>query len=470
MEIMPFLKILLVEDSPADSRLLWEMLRESAIKDRFVLEPAVTLKDAINQLSSKRFDLVLLDLMLPDSAGLDTFRVMHRAFPGVPVVLLTGLSDENLAARAVREGAQDYLVKGQVDPAVLVRSMRYAVERHVAERSFKPAHKPAEEGMSLCPDMVGSSNALKEVRSLIETVARTSNTSVLIMGETGTGKELVANSIHFLSSRRYGPFIKINCSAIPDTLMEAEMFGYEKGAFTDARQSKKGLFELADGGTIFLDEIGDMDIRLQPKLLQILENRTLRKLGGVGDIKIDVRVIAATNVELSEMVREKRFREDLYYRLNVMAISLPALRERREDIAPLAEHFMSENIQLEGQGGAVKKLTPESAAMLAGYNWPGNIRELKNVIERAMIMAGSGDIRPEHLQLSGAPEPAPALDAPVPGYSMDMSLEQLEKAHIKNVLDKTGGNITHASKVLGISRYTLREKLKKYGLRETENT
>ena len=198
------------------------------------------------------------------------------------------------------------------------------------------------------------------MRSLVETVARTSNTSVLIMGETGTGKELVANSIHYLSSRRYGPFIKLNCSAIPDTLMESELFGYEKGAFTDARQSKKGLFELADGGTIFLDEIGDMDLRLQPKLLQILENRTLRKLGGVADMKIDVRVIAATNVDLSEMVRAKRFREDLYYRLNVMAINLPPLRERREDIVALAEHFINENKDFEGEEGQVKKLCKES--------------------------------------------------------------------------------------------------------------
>jgi DNA-binding NtrC family response regulator len=470
MEIMPFLKILLVEDSPADSRLLWEMLRDSGIKGRFTLEPAVTMKEAIKQLSTKKFDLVLLDLMLPDSAGLDTFRAAHKACPDVPVVLLTGLSDENLAARAVREGAQDYLVKGQVDPATLVRSMRYAIERHVAERSFRPSPKPSEEGKKLCPDMVGSSAELKEVRSLIETVARTSNTSVLIMGETGTGKELVANSIHFLSSRRYGPFIKLNCSAIPDTLMEAEMFGYEKGAFTDAKQSKKGLFELADGGTIFLDEIGDMDIRLQPKLLQILENRTLRKLGGVSDVKIDVRVIAATNVELAEMVREKRFREDLYYRLNVMVIGLPPLRERKEDIVLLAEHFMNENAPVEGQEGQIRKLTPETAAVLSAYNWPGNIRELKNVIERAMILAGPEEIRPEHLHITGVQQPEPAAQPGAPQYSMDMSLEELEKAHIRNVLEKTGGNITHASKVLGISRYTLREKLKKYGLREAENS
>jgi two-component system response regulator AtoC len=464
MEIMPFLKILLVEDSPADSRLLWEMLRESGIKGRFALDPAVTLKDAIGQLSSKKFDLVLLDLMLPDSAGLDTFRAVHKACPDVPVVLLTGLSDENLAARAVREGAQDYLVKGQVEAAALVRSMRYAVERQVAERSFRPATKP----VALYPDMIGSSPALKEVRSLIETVARTSNTSVLIMGETGTGKELVANAIHYLSSRRYGPFIKLNCSAIPDTLMEAELFGYEKGAFTDARQPKKGLFELADTGTMFLDEIGDMDLRLQPKLLQVLENRTLRKLGGVADVKVDVRVIAATNVELSEMVREKRFREDLYYRLNVMVILLPPLRERREDIVTLAEHFMNENKDFEGQDGQVRKLARESADVLTSYKWPGNIRELKNIIERAMILAGPDEIRPEHLQITGASE-SQAREAQAPGYSTDMSLEDIEKSHIKNVLEKTNGNITHASKVLGISRYTLREKLKKYGLREPED-
>jgi len=469
MEIMPFLKILLVEDSPADSRLLWEMLRDSGIKDRFSLDPAVTLKEALGQLSSKKFDLVLLDLMLPDSAGLDTFRAVRKAYPDVPVVLLTGLSDETFAARAVREGAQDYLVKGQVDAAQLVRSMRYAIERHVAERSFKPQPPSSKDEVKLRPEMIGTSPALDEVRGLVETVARTSNTSVLVMGETGTGKELVANAIHYLSSRRYGPFIKLNCSAIPDTLMEAELFGYEKGAFTDARQSKKGLFELADGGTIFLDEIGDMDMRLQPKLLQVLENRTLRKLGGVEDLKIDVRVIAATNVELEEMVRAKRFREDLYYRLNVMVINLPPLRERKEDVVALAEHFMKENADLDGTPGQARELGAQSRAALTGYGWPGNIRELKNIIERAMILAGGGEIMPEHLQIPvGEEARAPEKEALSPGYAPDMSLEEIEKAHIRNVLEKTGGNITHASKVLGISRYTLREKLKKYGLRDSD--
>lgn len=456
------MRILLVEDSPADARLLREALREAGLGEQFSVQAAVTMAEALERLGSASFDLVLLDLMLPDSSGLESFRAVHKARPEVPVVLLTGLHDENLAARAVREGAQDYLVKGQVEPAALVRSMRYAVERQLSERDARAARRPRREGRRLFPEMVGASHALSEVRSFVDTVARTSSTSVLIMGETGTGKELVANAIHYLSSRRDGPFIKLNCSAIPDTLMEAEMFGYEKGAFTDAKQTKKGLFELADGGTIFLDEIGDMDIRLQPKLLSILENRRLRRLGGVEDIKVDVRVIAATNVDLSEMVRERRFREDLYYRLNVMVISLPALRERREDILPLAEHFMSENRDADGAGG---RLSARSVRMLEGYRWPGNIRELKNVIERAMILAGPDEIGPEHLQLaSPEPAPSPALDAP--GYSAEMSLEELEKAHMKNVLEKTGGNITHASRILGISRYTLREKMKKYGLRD----
>lgn len=460
------IKILLVEDNPPDARFLVEMLAESSIRGRFALKKAERFSEAVRALAGERFDVVLLDLMLPDSSGLDTFRTVHGKYPDVPIVLLTGLADENLAANAVREGAQDYLVKGQVDPNLLVRALRYAIERNRSDRETKGAARPKQkDGGPVYIDMIGKSHALAEVRTLISTVAKTSNTSVLIMGETGTGKELVANSIHYSSSRREGPFIKLNCSAIPDTLMEAEMFGYEKGAFTDAKQSKKGLFELADGGTIFLDEIGDMDIRLQPKLLQILENRTFRKLGGVKDIKIDVRVMAATNVNLVAMVKEKRFREDLFYRLNVMVISLPPLRERKEDILTLADHFIKENIQTHSK--AVKTLSPESRETLANYRWPGNIRELKNVIERAMILTASDEISPEDLQIEDDRTRKVQQDAPMPtpGYSNEMSLEELEAAHIKNVLEKTDGNITHASRVLGIARLTLREKIKKYGLR-----
>ena len=460
------IQILLVEDNPADARLLKEMLTESSLKGRFTIAHAKSMDEGLGRLAKERFDVALLDLMLPDSEGLDTFKSVHKSFPSIPIVLLTGLADETLAAQAVREGAQDYLVKGQVAPGILARSIVYAIERSMAERSGRGAER-LSAGSRLRPEMVGTSTALGEVKSLIETVSKTSNTSVLITGETGTGKELVANAIHYSSSRSDGPFIKLNCSAIPDTLMEAELFGYEKGAFTDARQSKKGLFELADGGTIFLDEIGDMDIRLQPKLLQILENRTLRKLGGVGNIKIDVRVIAATNVDLSEMVRARRFREDLFYRLNVMVVELPALRDRKEDILPIARHFLRDGAEAMGSSGP-KSLDQGAIDALLNYDWPGNIRELKNVIERAVILAGQGaEGWAEHLQISTAPSvQSTERMVPIAGYSTEMSLEELERAHIRNVLEKTGGNITHASRILGVSRLTLREKAKKYGLKE----
>src|SRR3990172_6969924 len=460
------MEILLVEDNQADARLLKEMLMDSSLRDRFTIAHAESMKEAAERLAKEHFDVALLDLMLPDSVGIDTFKRVRRSFPSIPVVLLTGLADENLAAQAVREGAQDYLIKGQVAPGPLARSLVYAIERSLSERAGRGADR-LSPGSRLRPDMVGTSTALSDVKSPITTVSKTSNTSVLITGETGTGKELVANAIHYSSSRSDGPFIKLNCSAIPDTLMEAELFGYEKGAFTDARQSKKGLFELADGGTIFLDEIGDMDIRLQPKVLQILENRTLRKLGGVGNIKIDVRVIAATNVDLSEMVRARRFREGLFYRLNVMVVELPALRDRKEDILPIARHFLRDGAEAMGSSGP-KSLDQGAIDALLNYDWPGNIRELKNVIERAVILAGQGaEVWAEHLQISTAPSvQSTERMVPIAGYSTEMSLEELERAHIRNVLEKTGGNITHASRILGVSRLTLREKAKKYGLKE----
>ncbi|MEK7773592.1 MAG: sigma-54 dependent transcriptional regulator, partial [Deltaproteobacteria bacterium] len=329
------LKILLIEDNPPDARLLREMLADTNMKDSLRIVNAARLSEALERLGKETFDCILLDITLPDSQGLETFFIVKASAPEVPVVVLTGLADETMAAMAVREGAQDYLVKGQVDGNILARSMRYAIERQTAARrpdksAGGNAHSAAGDEGAQYLRIIGTSSSIREVKDIISTVARTSSTSVLIQGETGTGKGLVANAVHFFSNRRSHPFIKLNCSAIPDTLLEAEMFGYEKGAFTDAKQSKQGLFELADHGSIFLDEIGDMDLRLQPKLLQVLENRTFRKLGGVRDIKVDVRVVAATNRNLEAMVREKRFREDLFYRLKVMVIEIPPLRERKE--------------------------------------------------------------------------------------------------------------------------------------------
>ncbi len=458
------IRVLLLEDNPADARLVREMFVDAAadklIPSSFELTNSTRLSDALKALQKDPFDVILTDLELPDSRGLETFLKVRSKAPKTPIVVLTGLTDEAIGVKAVQEGAQDYLVKGQVDSHLLVRAIRFAMERQRNGRNQKPERRSVDS-WSPPLEIIGVSLKLKEVMGLISTVAKTSTTSVLIHGETGTGKELIANSIHYSSSRREGPFIKLNCSAIPDTLLETEMFGYEKGAFTDAKQSKLGLFELADGGTIFLDEIGDMDIRLQPKLLQILENRTLRRVGGIRDIQVDVRVVAATNKSLDEMVREKRFREDLYYRLKVMVISIPPLRERKEDIIPIAEHFLKENSR--ASGGSPKSLSTESLQTLLDYHWPGNIRELKNAIERAVIISSSDVIMPEHLPqelTGGTPQSTSAFP------QGKMTLQELEQQYILHVLEKAGGNKTKASEILGISRLTLREKLKKAGVKE----
>ncbi len=459
-------KILLVDDNPHDARLIKEMLSEVETLN-FTIQYAERLEDALMSVAKNSFDVVLLDLMLPDSQGLDTFLRMYEKAPWLPTVVLTGLSDETMAANAVREGAQDYLVKGQVDGNILVKAMRFAIERRrqsIAKGAKRaPAERPSDTNLKL----IGTSDGLKEVEEFIATVSKTSNTSVLLHGETGTGKGLVANAIHYSSNRSAGPFIELNCSAIPDTLLETEMFGYEKGAFTDAKQGKKGLFELAEGGTVFLDEVGDMDMKIQPKLLKFLESRTFRKVGGTKDIKVDLRIIAATNKDLDTLVKEKRFREDLYYRLKVMVITLPPLRERTRDIIPLAEYFIASYCETSGE--KIKKLSPECREIFLKYDWPGNVRELKNVIERATILSRSEEILAEHLprelrsgkSSASAPAPSTAID-------VDMTLDALEKTHIIKVLKKSGGNKTLASRMLGVSRLTLRKKMKDYGIEEID--
>lgn len=459
------IKIIQVEDNPADARIVREMLVDEGIA--FEMTDAGSLAEAVERLAEDGFDVALLDLILPDGRGLELFTGICRQAPEVPVVILTGLSDEALAIKAVQAGAQDYLVKGEVDGRQLSRAIRYAIERKRTEKASRLSGKDGihseKEGEGQFPELVGASQKFKEVMELVSTLARTTRTSVLIQSETGTGKELIANLVHYSSSRRDEPFIKLNCSSIPHTLLETEMFGYEKGAFTDAKLSKKGLLELADGGTIFLDEIGDMDISLQPKLLQFLENRTFRKIGGIRDMKVDVRVIAATNKDLESMVKEKRFREDLYYRLKVMVINMPPLKERKEDIIPLVEHFIGLNSK--AFGGPVNGISPEAREILLRYPWPGNVRELRNVIERAVILAGgSEEILPEHLPqelVAGIPEPA----ATTPHISfIDTTLDELERKYILYVLDKVKGNKTRAANIIGISRPTLRGKLKKFGL------
>ncbi|MEK6531454.1 MAG: sigma-54 dependent transcriptional regulator [Deltaproteobacteria bacterium] len=465
-------KILLIEDNPADAGLVREMLadsfKEGYSDSAFAITNAVRLSTALKLLDKEPFDAILLDLYLPDSAGLETFGGVHMHSPDIPVVVLTGNKDETAGVKAVQEGAQDYLVKGSVDERLLAHSLTYAIERNRsllalrARSGQRPLSGNAKaKGIEAFSGMVGLSDGFKSIASIISTVARTPRTSVMIVGETGVGKELIANAIHALSSRSKCPFIKLNCSAIPSTLLESEMFGYNKGAFTDARGDKMGLFELAHTGAIFLDEIGDMDLRIQPKLLQVLENRAFRRVGGTKEIPVDVRVIVATNRDLEAMVRGKTFREDLYHRLKVIVVNVPPLRDRQEDIIPLAGHFMDEACR--SSGVHPKRLSKEARDAFLRYRWPGNIRELKNLIERLVILTDSDEIQPRHLPLEMTSEgvfSSSGAGAFMP-LKTSLTIEEMNGDYIRHVLNKVNGNKTKASEILGISRITLRERLKK---------
>lgn len=370
--------------------------------------------------------------------------------------MMTALTDAKPAIEAMKKGAYDYLMKPfELDELKLV--VKKALETHQLKREVARLKRGHE---SKYPDdtLYGESEAMKEVRNLIQIVSETPRTSVLIQGESGTGKELVANAIHYSSSRESQPFIKLNCSAIPDNLLESELFGHEKGAFTDAKTMKKGLFELANGGTIFLDEISSMKLNLQPKILRVIESQTFKRIGGITDIKVDIRVVTATNSDLGELVKNKDFRDDLYYRLKVMEITIPALRERREDIILFTKLFLQEFNKEFNRN--VQKLAPETEDLLLAYPWPGNVRELKNVIERGVILCQDEILMPETLPIELRQGGEPMA---LPKVSMGkVSLQEMEKHHILEVLKLVNGNKSQAARILDISRSTLREKLKSY--------
>ncbi|MBI5894155.1 MAG: sigma-54-dependent Fis family transcriptional regulator, partial [Deltaproteobacteria bacterium] len=379
------------------------------------------------------------------------------------VIVITAYPEVKVAISAMKAGAYDFINK-PFELEELKILVNKAVETQRLKSEVERLHYKAGRE---CPvEMIGNSDAFNKVKELICKIAETPKTPVLIQGETGTGKELVANAVHCRGGRRDMPLIKINCSAIPDNLMESELFGHEKGAFTDAKETKKGLIELADGGTVFFDEIGDMSLNLQPKLLRVLEDQSFRRVGGVRDINVDVRIIAATNRNLKELIKENRFREDLYYRLKVMVIDVPCLRERKEDILPLAEKFIHEHSRVFGKD--IRHISPEAKAVLLNYPWHGNIRELKNVIERASILTSSGEITIDHLPLEmvvGDVKEQSSSKSPV----SNETLVDIEKAHIQKVIAYCGYNKTRAAQILGISRLTLREKMKKYGIKESKS-
>jgi len=411
-------------------------------------------KKGLSILKNKIIDLVILDIKLPDINGIDLLVKIKDIDPDILVLMMTAMTDAKPAIEAMKKGAYDYLVKPfELDELKL--NVKKILETHKLKMEVKRLRKEHKEHF---PEnaIYGDSESIKNIRNLINIVAQTPKTSVLILGESGTGKELVANAIHYSSDRTSQPFIKLNCSAIPENLLESELFGHEKGAFTDARSTKKGLFELAHGGTIFLDEISSMKLTLQPKILRVIESQVFRRIGGTSDINIDVRVITASNTDLRELVNQQKFRDDLYYRLKVLEIKLPPLRERKEDILLLAKFYIQ--IYNKEFNKNIQKIDKNTEKILLDYSWPGNVRELKNVIERSIILCNDETLTSEYLPMELQED-----KTPVSGQSFGkVSLQEMEKQHILHILKSTKGNKSKASRILNISRSTLREKLKSY--------
>lgn len=390
-------------------------------------------------------DIILLDCRLPDIHGFELLSQVKRHYPEISVIVMTGYAEIEDAVNAVKLGAEYYFQKPvELEKLLILVEKSIGIKQMRQERTL---HRVSDY------PIVGRSKHIQGLIHMINLLAENSSTTVLIRGETGTGKELVARNIHALGKRADKPFIDINCAAIPENILESELFGYEAGAFTDAKKSKKGLLELADGGTLFLDEIGDMPVNAQAKILRVLESRMIKRLGGTRDIPIDVRIIAATNKDLDDLVRRGLFREDLFYRLNVMPLVIPPLRERPEDITLIAGFLLDEIKKSMGKK-TLQGFSDESVALLSAYRWPGNVRELRNVIERAAILCANGRIAVENLIL-----PEETSDV------LPLSLKEVEKSHIRQVLRMAEGNVTKAAERLGIARSTLNEKIKLYDLR-----
>lgn len=453
--------ILIVDDDEVMQETLCDVLR----KRGYEIFSIGSGNGALSTVKKNVIDLILLDMKLPDIDGLEVLKRIKEFDTEILVIMMTAYSDVQTAVSAMKSGAYDYINK----PFEL-EELRLLIEKGLETKSLinevRRLHRQQKENYQ-DSHIYGVSPQIHYVKELIGMISKTHKTSVLIQGESGTGKELAANAVHYNSQRSDKPLMKINCSAIPDSLLESELFGHEKGAFTDAKNTKKGLFELADGGTIFLDEIGDMNPFLQSKILRVLENQTFMRVGGEREIKVDVRTIAATNKDLETMVREGLFRKDLYYRLKVMVVEMPPLRDRLEDILLLSNLFIEENNKEYNKN--VQAFSEDAKKLMVQYPWPGNVRELKNVIERAMILTDQNVIAPRHLPFElKQPEKVNQGNAIPAGIeiSTEMSLEGMEKVHLCNVLKKLEWNKSKASRCLGISRATLRAKIRKYSLTE----
>ncbi len=429
----------------------------------FAVDAAENVAGALALARQQRYGLVLLDLRLPDGDGLSLIGALREIDEEALLVMMTAFPEVRTAVAALKAGAYDYINK-PFDLEDLRELIGRALETRALRREV--AWRRAQADVCDLDGLTGESAAFRELIRVTQKIAAAPRVPVLIHGESGSGKERVARAIHCQSPRAAGPWVTLNCSALPEGLMESELFGHEKGAFTDAKQQKRGLLELADGGTLFLDEIGDLALALQPKLLRVLETQSFRRLGGSREIQVDVRFVAATHRKLPEMVKAGSFREDLYYRLNVGAIEVPPLRARREDIPALAGAFVRDTART--MGVPAPELPPAVERLLVGHAWPGNVRELRNVIERAVILCENGVLSSAQLppEISHAVSPAPTFEA-LPGAA-PATLAAVEVAHMRHVLAQCAGNKTRAAEILGITRLTLRNKLREAGVPDAE--
>jgi two-component system response regulator HydG len=447
-------KVLIVDDDTS----MCELLADGLVQHGYEARWSASAQAALTQLAEHDFDVVLTDINMRDMSGLELCQKATEAHPALPVIVITAFGSMETAVQAIRAGAYDFITK-PFDIDVVAIAIERAVKHGVLTREVQRLQRAVDESRRF-DELLGASPAMKEVYDLLERVGESEST-VLVSGESGTGKELVARALHRRSKRSAGPFVAINCAAMPEQLLESELFGHTKGAFTDARSARPGLFVQAKGGTIFLDEIGDMPVGLQPKLLRALQERTVRPVGGDTETPIDVRVVAASNRDLETAIEERKFREDLYYRINVIHVELPPLRARGADVILLATHYL-QHFAAQSQKD-VRSLDAEAAEKLSAYAWPGNVRELANCMERAVALTRNESIvvadLPEKIRSYRTSHVLVAATDPTELVPM----EEVEKRYILRVLEAVGGNKTLAAQVLGLDRKTLYRKLDRYG-------
>jgi len=443
-------RILVVEDKESMRR----MLRQTLERAKYRVDEAADGDEAVKKLGLARYDLVLTDLKLSKQDGMAVLRAAKESFPQMPVIMMTAFGTIDLAVQAMKEGAYQFITKPFDSDHLLLE-----IERAISQFRLVAENIILKEGFADrlgAPVIIGHSKKIQEVSALIQKVAP-SNATVLLLGESGTGKELFARALHHRSPRRTRPFIAINCAAIPDTLLESELFGYERGAFTGATGPKPGKLELADGGTFLLDEVSELSPAIQAKLLRVLQDQTFDRVGGTRTIEVDIRIVAASNADLPKAVEERRFREDLYFRVNVFPISIPPLRERREDIPALVEHFIKKYaVQMRRQ---VRGISKEALQLLMGYHWPGNIRELENFVERAVILARSEVLQPADF--------AWGLEAAAGASLQEVTARASRLAEIeciRRTLARVGGNRQKAAEQLKVSHKALQAKIEEYGI------